>query len=137
MEKEQEAARERPSIVRRSMGILKNGPDITAASHSGAPTMTPASETGDETLSFGTPPTLGMGGGAGVGNTATVETVTPGSTPPPSQPASDSSANPSAGSGTADPSSAQPAKDATTTQPADKSKESTSKKKKGIRKIIP
>jgi outer membrane protein assembly factor BamD len=158
MEKDREAARERPNIVRRSLGIIKSGPDVTAASHSGAPTMTPASETGDETLTYGTPPALGVGGGAGIGNTATVETVTPGSTPPLAQPAigettpsaSESNANPPANSGTADPNSTQPAKDTTAdpnstqpskdttaAQPADTSQESTSKKKKGIHKLIP
>jgi outer membrane protein assembly factor BamD len=155
MEKEREAARERPSIMRRSLGIIKNGPDITAASHSGAPTMTPASETGDETLSFGTLRPLGVGGGAATGNIATVETVTPGSTSPPAEPAvaettpsaSESNANPPANSSTADPNStqpatdttaAQPATDTTAAQPADQSQESTTKKKKkGIHKLIP
>lgn len=145
MEEERQAARERPGIMRRSLGILKTGPDVTTAAHSGAPTMTPASETGDETLTLGTPPALGMGGGAGPGNTATVETVTPGSTPPSVQPtagetppsASESNANPPASSSTADPNSTQPAKDTTAAQPADKSQESTSKKKKGIHKLIP
>ena len=145
MEKDREAARERPNVMRRSLGVLKTEPDVTTASHSGAPTMTPASETGDETLSFGTPPTLGVGGAAGPGNTATVETVTPGSTPPSAQPAagetspsaSESSANPPADSSTADPNSTQPATDTTVAQPADKSQESTSKKKTGIHKIVP
>src|ERR1700736_3059549 len=60
MQKDEEAARHRPSILRRSMGVLKTGPDVSMSAHGGAPTMTPASESGDETLSFGGPPTLGM-----------------------------------------------------------------------------
>jgi outer membrane protein assembly factor BamD len=147
MQKEQDAAHNRPNIVLRSMGVLKNGPDVSMSAHSGPPTMTPASETGDETLSFGGPSTLGMIGGTGAGNTATVETVTPGTRSPTEQPAanttdpirspSDGSASPPGTAGTSDPSAAQPANSTTPAAPADKSQESTSKKKKGIHKIIP
>jgi hypothetical protein len=148
MQKEEDAAHNRPNIVRRSMGVLKNGPDVSMSAHSGPPTMTPASETGDETLSFGGPSTLGMIGGSGTGSTATVETVTPGTGSPTERPAansadpaapspSDSSANPPATTGPPDPSAAQPADSTTPATPADKSQESTSKKKKGLRKIIP
>jgi outer membrane protein assembly factor BamD len=150
MQKDEEAARNRPSILRRSMGVLKTGPDVSMSAHSGAPTMTPASESGDETLGFGGPPTLGMTGGSGTGNSATVETITPGSSssltaqptpaansadPAPSQ--SDSNANSPADAGSSDPNSAQPANTVTPAPPADKSQESTTKKKKGIRKVIP
>jgi outer membrane protein assembly factor BamD len=149
MQKEEEAARNRPNFLRRSMGVLKNGPDVSMSAHSGPPTMTPASETGDETLSFGGPPTLGMTGvgGTGTGSTATVETVTPGAGSLTQQPAatsadpapspSDSSANQPATTGTSDPSAGRPADSTTPAAPADKSQESTSKKKKGIHKIIP
>jgi outer membrane protein assembly factor BamD len=149
MQKEEEAARNRPNFLRRSMGVLKNGPDVSMSAHSGPPTMTPASETGDETLSFGGPPTLGMTGvgGTGTGSTATVETVTPGAGSRSQQPAatstdpapspSDNNANPPATTGASDPSAAQPANSTTPAAPADKSQESTSKKKKGIHKIIP
>jgi outer membrane protein assembly factor BamD len=143
MEKDREAARERPGILKRSMGVLRNGPDVTAAAHSGAPTLTPASESGDETLTFGAQPSLGLGGGPG--NNAAVETVTPGSAPPSSQPAtkgsssstSDNNANPPANGDAASPDATQPAKDATAAQSADKKQESTSKKKKGIHKVLP
>jgi outer membrane protein assembly factor BamD len=147
MQKEEDAARNRPNVLRRSMGVLRNGPDVSMSAHSGAPTMTPASETGDETLSFGGPSTLGMTGGTGTGSTATVETVTPGTISPTELPAanstdpapstSDNNANPPATTGTSDPSAAQPSSSTTAAAPADKSQESTSKKKKGIHKIIP
>jgi hypothetical protein len=149
MQKEEEAARNRPNFLRRSMGVLRNGPDVSTSAHSGPPTMTPASETGDETLSFGGPPTLGMTGvgGTGTGSTATVETVTPGAGSLTQQPAatsadpapspSDNNANPPATTGASDPSAAQPADSMRPAAPADKSQESTSKKKKGIHKIIP
>jgi outer membrane protein assembly factor BamD len=149
MQKEQEAARNRPNLLRRSMGLLKSGPDVTTSAHSGAPTMTPASESGDETLGFGGPPTLGMTGVGGAGNSAAVETVTPGSS-------SSLGAQPVATSGDAAPSSSsdsatsstdnssgsnsdsvQPVNTSAPAQPADKSQESTSKKKKGIHKVLP
>jgi outer membrane protein assembly factor BamD len=149
MQKEQEAARNRPNILRRSMGVIKSGPDVTMSAHSGAPTMTPASETGDETLSFGGPPTLGMTGMAGAGNSAAVETVTPGSSssleaqpaansgnPAPSS-QSDTTASTTDNTTGADSGSAQPANSTTPAPPADKSQESTSKKKKGIHKVLP
>ena len=150
MQKEQEAAHDRPNILRRSMTVLKSGPDVTMASHSGAPTMTPASETGDETLGFGPPPTLGMTGVGGAGNSATVETVTPGSissldaqpssntsTDPAPAPSSDPPASSTDNSGGSDVSAQQPASSTTPAPPADKSQESSSKKKKGIHKVLP
>jgi outer membrane protein assembly factor BamD len=142
MKKDQEeAANSRLGLIARSTIFLKSRPDISGTAHAGDPTMTPASESGDEILSFG--PQVGptVGGDSGVGNTATVETVTPGSsgalpataaptTPPDgSQPAADSSSG--------DSSATPPAAGATPAQPADKTQESTSKKKKGIHKILP
>jgi outer membrane protein assembly factor BamD len=149
MQKEQEAARNRPNILRRSMGVLKSGPDVTMSAHSGPPTMTPASESGDETLGFGGPPTLGMTGVGGAGNSAAVETVTPGSSsslearpaansgdPAPSS-SSDNSAGSTDGTTGANSVSAQPANSTAPAPPADKSQESTSKKKKSIHKVLP
>ncbi len=147
MQKEEEAAHNRPGILKRSLGVLRTGPDVSASAHSGPPTMTPASESGDETLSFGTQPTLGISGGPGAGNTATVETVTPGTRPSQVQPAtnstdatpssSDSNAGLPANSGSADPNATPPANATTPAPAADKNQESTTKKKKGIHKIIP
>jgi outer membrane protein assembly factor BamD len=149
MQKEQEAAHNRPNLLRRSMGVLKSGPDVTMSAHSGAPTMTPASETGDETLSFGGPSTLGMTGGSGAGNSATVETVTPGSSSslaaqptansadPTASSQPDSTASPTDSTSGSDPAQAQPAASTAPAAPADKSQESTSKKKKGIHKVLP
>ena len=147
MQKEQSV--ERAGIVKRSMGILKTAPDVSTAAHNGAPTMTPASESGDETIGFSLQPNANVATGSSVGNTATVETVTPGSpnsisTPADSTPATD--AAPAATDATpaaTDPAPAtttdttQPAATTTPAPPADTSQESTSKKKKGLRKIIP
>ena len=150
MQKEQEAAHDRPNILRRSMTVLKSGPDVTMASHSGAPTMTPASETGDETLGFGPPPTLGMTGVGGANNSTTVETVTPGSansleaqppsntsTDPAPTPTTETDPAPTDNSSGGDSGLTQPANTTTPAPPADKSQESSSKKKKGIHKVLP
>jgi outer membrane protein assembly factor BamD len=139
--KKEEEANNRTGMMGRSVGLMRNRPDVSAASRSGAPTLTPAGESGDETLSLGGAPNLSVGAvGSSPGNNAAVETVTPGTTTPvpnssattsvtPDTPASDSS--------TADSDNTQPASSDATTQPATNGKESTSKKKKGLRKIIP
>jgi len=124
---------------------LKNGADfikIYAAEINGAPTMTPASESGDETIGFSLQPNANAASTSSigsVGNTATVETITPGSpeslpqTPATTQDATPAASDPSPA--TTDP--AQPASTTTPAPPADTSQESTSKKKSKLRKIIP
>lgn len=133
MRKDQ-ALSDHQGFLRRSLGILSSHPDVAMASHTGAPTMTPASESGDETLSFGPQQGLSLGVGGGTGSTATVETVTPGGTASSTAPAS-SEAAPATPASTDDAQSAPPAN--TPAPPVDKTKESTSKKKKGIHKILP
>lgn len=143
MQKEQtEAANSRRGLVSRSIGFLRNGPDMSAASHTGAPTMTPASESGDETLNIGPQGGLSIGGSSVGGNTATVETVTPGSAnslsseTPASSPSDVVPAPSDSGPSTTDtPQSGNTA--AGNAPPANKSQESTSKKKKGIHKVLP
>ena len=140
MQKDEEAARDRPGMIKRSLRIIKSAPDVSTAAHNGPPTMTPSGESGDETLSFGpqSGPSLGIVGGPSTGNTATVETVTPGSsTPAATQPTAGTLDSSPSASGTADPNAAQPAASTSTAQPIDTSKESTSKKKKGIHKVLP
>jgi outer membrane protein assembly factor BamD len=144
MQKEQ--AVDRPGFVKRSMTVLKTGPDVSTAAHNGAPTMTPASESGDETIGFGLQPNANVAPTSSIGSTAAVETITPGSPdslPPPAAatpatdaaPASTDSTQPAATDATSDSSTTQPA--ATPAPPANTSQESTSKKKSGIHKIIP
>ena len=60
------------------MTVLKNGPDVSTAARNGAPTMTPASESGDETIGFSLQPNANVATGSSVGSTAAVETITPG-----------------------------------------------------------
>jgi len=158
MQKEQTV--DRPGFIKRSMNGLRTSPDVASAAHSGDPTMTPASESGDETIGFG-PQQNAIVAPASIGNSATVQTITPGSpnalpATPATAPAAD--AAPAATDGTAaastdaapaaaptdsasgtttDSSSAQPAAATTPAAPADTSQESTSKKKSGLRKLIP
>jgi outer membrane protein assembly factor BamD len=143
---EQQSVR-RAGLVKRSMGVLKNGPDVSTAARAGAPTMTPASESGDETIGFGLQPNVGPAPSSSVGNTAAVETITPGSpealpAPAASAPAADATpaatdTSQPAASAPTDSSTGQTTNTTAPATPADKSQESTSKKKSGLRKIIP
>jgi outer membrane protein assembly factor BamD len=135
MQQEQNAPR--AGIVKRYMGILKNSPDYSAAARSGDPTMTPASESGDETIGFSLQPNVPAVAGSSIGSTAAVETITPGSAnalPAPAA-ATPAASDSSSGAAATDTSATQPA---TTTAPAaNSSQESSSKKKGGLRKLIP
>jgi outer membrane protein assembly factor BamD len=125
MQKEQSTAR--PGMIKRTMTVLKSSPDVSTAARNGPPTMTPASESGDETIGFSLQPNANVAPtGSSVGITATVETVTPGSSD--ALPASPAAA-PSSGT--------QPASTTTPAPPANATQESTSKKKSGIHKILP
>ena len=135
MQKDESSA-DRPGILGRSLNLVRTRPDVSTASHTGAPTMTPSGEMGDETLSFGTLPTATIGVGSASGSTATVETVTPGSSSALPAPAA-SSSDPAPASSDSAPDTAQPASSSSPAPAADKSQESTSKKKKGIHKVIP
>jgi outer membrane protein assembly factor BamD len=145
MQKEQST--DRPGMIKRTMTVLRNGPDVSTAAHNGAPTMTPASESGDETIGFGLQPNANVAPGSSIGSTAAVETITPGSPDALPQPAATTPATdaapattdttpPAAGAST-DPSTTTPANTTTPAAPANTSQESTSKKKSGLRKIIP
>jgi outer membrane protein assembly factor BamD len=135
-----EAAGDRPGLINRSIEFLKTTPNVSSSSRTGDPSMAPSGESGDETLSFGPQPASTVGAGSATGSTATVETVTPGSASS-LAPAATSSSDPAPAASDSTPASTdstQPASTSTTTAaPADKSQESTTKKKKGIRKIIP
>jgi len=153
MQKEQSA--NRPGMVKRTMSFLKTSPDVSAAARSGPPTMTPASESGDETIGFSLQPNANAATTSSVGNTAAVETITPGSPnalpqPPATTPATDAapaasgtnpgatdSTQPASTSASQDPSATPPASTTTPAPPANSSQESSSKKKGGLRKIIP
>lgn len=101
MQKEQAA--DRPNRIKRTMTVLKTGPDVSSAAKSGDPTMTPASETGDETIGMALAPNANVTApsASSVGSTATVETITPGSPnalpdPPAATPAPEAAPAPAA-----------------------------------------
>jgi len=135
MQKEQSA--DRPGMIKRSMSFLKTSPDVSAAARSGPPTMTPASESGDETIGFGLQPNANAATSSSIGNTAAVETVTPGSPNALPDPPATDAAPASSDTTPAATDTPQPASSTTPAPPANTSQESTSKKKGGLRKIIP
>ena len=134
-QKEKDLGHEKPGIARRTWGIFKGGPDITAAARSGPPNLTPPSDMmGGESLNKPNQEMNLSGSVApGGGNAVTVVPTAPGA-------ASDTSAKTD---------SATPAKPVDITQKSKedlkkekkekekKEKESSSKKKKGLRKLIP
>src|SRR5258708_13352500 len=75
MQKEQSV--DRPGLVKRSVGVLKTCPDVSTAAHNGPPTMTPASESGDETIGFRLQPNANPASPPPTSLTSTHETPTP------------------------------------------------------------
>jgi outer membrane protein assembly factor BamD len=149
---QKEAATKRPGLIARSMDVLRTRPDVSAAARSGAPTLTPANESGDETIGMALQPAANTASGSSVGSSAgssaTVETVTPGSpasiapaaaTSPDAAAPSDTSQTGSNAStnASADPNSALPSNSSTPAAAPDKTQESSSKKKKGLHKVLP
>jgi len=143
MQAEQNVPRARNRILSLPLGMLKSGPDVSMAAHSGAPTLTPQGDTSNQQalVPGGVSRIGGSGAGPGSGTGAYIETVSPG---------------PASGAGVANPpESVTPASNDTPQAPvaatppaatanppaasaADPSNESSSKKKKtGLRKIIP
>ncbi len=161
MQKEQDTARARGNLLMRPVtALVKTGPDVRMAARVGAPTLTPEDSDNTDTLTPGGSLTVGASvGSSAAGGSATgayVETVTPGSSTsivPSTSGATGATASGSAGSaagdatsGTAAPagdaaSSGDAATPATSSNPAsqntDPKNESSSKKKKGVRKVLP
>ena len=163
MQAEQNAVRPKPGLMNKPLSLVKTGPgkEMIVAARNGLPQMQPDTESVSlgEVLTGGGQTRMAPGGSSPAGNTAVIEVATPGSgaaggstveaPATDAQPATtDSDPNtatpPTAAA--ADPNApaaaTTPAADAAKTdaaQPAanDKGKESTSKKKKGIKKIIP
>ncbi len=161
MQRDRDFERERPGLLRRTTGgVLRSRPDVSMAARTGPPTLTPIGETpGSESLTPGGKQTVGGGGVAGGSNSAVVTVATPGtsgsattsgaaSTTQPSAagtenpPKTDSSASSSSSTDPKAAPDASPASDidkdkSKDAKKDDKNKESTSKKKKGLRRIIP
>ena len=178
MTAEQNAPRQRESLIKKPMALVRTGPtqELRVAATNGKPTMTPdsESETGIDVLRGGNPSQIG-GPGTGIvatitprsasETTGTAENVAPAADGSEASPAGQSDANAppatenstSGAAGSPETTSKTEATPATTGQPADAAKtdaskaqdgtqngtngdgkkESTSKKKKGLRKIIP
>jgi outer membrane protein assembly factor BamD len=166
MTAEQNAPRQRTSLVKKPMALIHNGPgqELQVAARVGKPTMTPESESdsgtdilsgGDQTRKAGTGTgivaTVRVGSSGGTSSGAeNVASATDGGTPS-SGTQTDSNAaaapaDPNSSTSTSDPTrssdaakaDAAPARDGTQNAAIeDNQKESTSKKKKGLRKIIP
>jgi len=83
MTAEQNAPRKRDGLVKKPLALVRTGPhnEMVASAKNGAPNLEPESEiSGTDILTGGNKSQLG--GPGGVGNTAVVETVTPGSAAP-------------------------------------------------------
>jgi len=160
MQAEQNAARPKPGMMSKPLSIVKTGPgkEMIVAARNGPPQMQPDTDSTSlgEVLTGGGGQAriAGAGGSSPVGNTAVIEVATPGSgaaggstveaPATDGQPATTDSDPNAAAPPTAaasDPNTpaavTTPAEDATQPAATDKGKESTSKKKKGIKKIIP
>ena len=157
MQKEQQIPRQHHALLRSPLSILKSGPDVSTAAHTGSPNLNPPNESlsASEVLKPGST-SVGQVGGSGGATGVSVETVTPSSTssttiststgstqPPPaanatatatgnsadtSNPANGSSATP-ASSGTQDSATQAGANSAQSTDPNQK-KDSNDKDKK-------
>jgi outer membrane protein assembly factor BamD len=86
MQQEAQMPRRRPGLLGRSLGMLRTGPDVSMAARAGTPTMAPADDGSQDTLTPGIPLGTNRAGsspaGAGSGTGVSVETVTPGQRPP-------------------------------------------------------
>ncbi|HVN09695.1 MAG TPA: outer membrane protein assembly factor BamD [Patescibacteria group bacterium] len=146
-EEEKQHEKEKPGVMRKSLGMFSGAPDISNAAHEGAPQMNPPGQEGGETLSGGgggSSIVVGTtGGGAQTGSTgpAPVRTVAAGGA---DASADNSSANGSGGDQTDaanaphQPTLVDELPNHADNLPKKKTpEESSSKKKKGIWKIIP
>ena len=139
MQKEQESARQRPGMLRSSLGLFKSGPDVSAAARIGKPNLSPPSESspGSEVLT--------AGGASGTSGSTVVVEAGPSSAPSKAAPPEAGAAAPEKPAESAGKPAAQLPTRVDPKNPA-KKKEDDKKKpeekkppkeKKGLRKIIP
>jgi len=146
-QKERELGRDRPGLLRRSLGMFKSGPDVSPAARAGQPNLNPPGESPSATQVL-TPGSgnYGVGATSGAGRSSVgVETVTPGA-PATANPAVPPAIDPPATAKTetkpltkkeAEALKKQEEAKRKEEEKRKKEKESSSKKKKGLRKIIP
>lgn len=148
MQAEQRYERVRPGILKRSLGILRSGPDVSMAAHYGQPNLTPPSNiiTAREVLSpnviegaigstAGTS-TVSLAGVSAPAAAAVGSSDTPGSPQQedPQKPAvqvQDQAQKPASAAGE------QNGKPASSDKPGDEQSSGKKKKKKGFRRLIP
>ena len=116
MTAEQNAPRQRPGLIKKPLGLLKNGPgtEIIVAAKGGAPNMQPQSDTfsAGELLTGGGKTTLGAPG------TGVVATVVPGSTGATAETSSESAAPPADNGASSAPAAGEAPKDPPATEAA-------------------
>jgi outer membrane protein assembly factor BamD len=145
IQSEKEHPRPKESMTHRALGVMKSSPNVSTAAHSGPPQMNPPGhEAGTETLSGGGTTDIVATGGGATGRTGPppVRTVTPQETP---AAAGDTSGDATAAAdGTAQDAPKQatlpdmlPNHDEGSKKSTQKPEESSSKKKKGLAKLIP
>jgi outer membrane protein assembly factor BamD len=166
MTAEQNTPRKREGLVKKPLALVRSGPhqEMVASAKNGTPTLEPEADNTSATdiLSGGNRSQLG--GSSGAGNTAVVETVTPGgaapaatvpdaaapaSTPAPATDSSGTAAAAGSGSEQAAKADGSASGDSQSTDAnktdgsqssddkKDSKKESSSKKKKGLKKMVP
>jgi hypothetical protein len=95
MTAEQKAPRGREGLLKKPLALVRSGPraELFVAAQSGQPNLEPEADTTSATdiLSGGNRSQIGVSGGR-PGNTAVVETVTPGGAPPSTQPPAEGAA---------------------------------------------
>lgn len=145
MQEEKRHEKERPGMFGKSLGMIKNGPDVTSAAHSGTPQLSaPGEDPGAETLGGGRGQTaiVASGGGVTGSNATPVRTVAAGGDVPA---APEPESGDAAGDSAAQEAPKQPAladqlpnhDDNSAKKREQKKEESSSKKKGGLWKLIP
>ena len=143
MEDEKKHEKDRPGMFKKSMGLMKSSPDVSAAAHSGAPNLAPPGEDSDtESLGGGRGQTsiVASGGGVTGSNAAPVRTVTPADNVPAAADQPGDAATDAAQDVPKQPALADQLPnhdDGSAKKREQKKEESSSKKKGGLWKIVP
>ena len=81
MQREQELSRQNPGFLRRSLGILRSGPDVSSASRTGKPNLAPPAEAVGATETITPGGNLSVSASAAGSSALPVETVATGAPP--------------------------------------------------------
>jgi len=149
-QREREFAREKPGMLRKSLGLFKSGPDVSMAARTGKPNMTPPSETvsSGQVLAGGSPgssivvETAPSGGAAAAAPSsgAAAKPDAPGAEPPKASPELPARAEPKSAAKKSEEEKKAEEKKKEEERKAEEKKKKEPKKpseKKGFRKLIP